>query len=337
MIPGYTTRVTSGGVCVLRWHYSASPHKRPGTPEGDEWLKEESRVYLLGMEDPRWKKEMEIQYSAMGGAFLFPLWEKWRRNGQIVVEPFPPVGYRLFASYDHGWANPACFHVHGMDSDGRFTLGLYEFYADHVPAHLIADIIKGKDVTTQDGRRFRGNPWPSDISFIIADPSIWAEDLPQHNGPNKSTAKIFRECGVPMVPGERGGDATIAEWLHGYFWKDPQAPLLRIACYRNRIEKRPEGKYYSGFGAPMLVWEIGQQRNKEFSAQVALNRNNQEEFVDKDNHAWDSIKYFLKRFPPPDQKKRAEAHPNSFAWWRKQAQRASKGEFQRNATFRIGV
>ena len=37
---------------------------------------------------------------------------------------------------------------------------------------------------------------------------------------------------------------------------------------------------------PKLIWEIGQQRHKEFSAQVAMNKNASEDLVDKDNHAW---------------------------------------------------
>ena len=336
MIPGYTPRITSGGTCVIKWHYSANPHKRPGTVEGDDWIKEESRVYQLGIQDPRWLKEMEIKYGALGGAYLFPLWDKWKKDGNIVIPPFPPVGYRLYGSYDHGWANPAAFHVHGMDSDGVFTMGLYEFYASHVPAHLIADLIKGKDIVTQDGRRFRGCPWFNEISFIIADPSIWAEDLPQHNGPNKSTAKIFRDCGVSFVQGERGGDSTVAEWLNGHFWKDPKVPRLRVACPSEFVEALPKGKEYSGFGAPMLTWEIGQQRNREWSAQVALNRSQPEELVDKDNHAWDGMKYFLRRFPPKPKAARAEATPNTFLWWRKQAKESSGGQSLQR-TFRVGL
>ena len=222
-----------------------------------------------------------------------------------------------------------------MDSDGRFVLGLWSFYASRVPAHLIADLIKGRDIRTDDGRYFPGNPYAQQESFCIADPSIWAEDLTQHNGPNKSTAAIFRECGVSMIQGERGGDKTVAEWLHGHFWKDPANPLLRIACPEKYVQSPPKGHEYAGPGSPMLVWEIGQQRDKEFSAQVALTRNQPEELVDKDNHAWDEMKYFLKRFPPKPAAKKAEGTPNSFLWWKKSIQRDAQGEAMR--TFRIGI
>lgn len=315
-LPGFTTRITSKGIAVRRVHYSADSHKRPGTPNGDLWVKEEARAYPMGTDDPRWQKEMEIKYGALGGSFVFPRWEIWKANGQIVIPPFDPVGYRLYASYDHGYNSPAAFLVHGMNNDGIITT-LWEFYSDHVPAHQIAEIIKGNSVRLQDGRYFHGNPYAGRESFIIADPSIWAEDNPQYNGPNKSTAQIFRDCGVSMIEGERGADVTVAEWLVGHFWKEPLQPLYRIASC---CEK--------------LIWELGKLRHKEFSAQVAMSRNNPEDLVDKDNHAWDALKYFLRRFPPKPKLKMAEKTPNTFQWWRKSVQRQL--DAGQRPTFKVG-
>jgi hypothetical protein len=316
-IPGFDARITTTGIAVRRFHYSADARKRPGTPEGDAWVREEARAYPMGQDDPRWHKEMEIKYGALGGSFLFPRWEQWKAMRTIIIPPFDPVGYRIYGSYDHGYNSPACFLVHGMNSDGIITT-LWEFYADHVPAHQIAEIIKGNPVRTQDGRLFPGNPYAHRESFIVADPSIWAEDNPQHNGPNKSTAAIFRDCGVSFSEGERGGDITVAEWLHGHFWKDPKAPLYRIT---SNCEK--------------LIWELGSLRHKEYSAQVAVSRNVQEELVDKDNHAWDALKYFLRRFPPKPKLKLAEKQPNTFQWWRKSVQRSA--DAGRRPTFKVGI
>ena len=317
-IPGYQSRITSGGIGVLRYHYSADSNKRPGTQLGDSWLREESRAYPMGMDDPRWKKEMEIQYGAMGGQHLFPRWETWKANRYLVIDPYQPVGVRLYGSYDHGSRNPASFHVHAVDGDGIITT-VWEFYAADVPAHQIAAIIRGDAGFDSSGRRFDGCPYPySELAYIVADPSIWNEDKPQLEGPNKSTAKIFRELGVSMIPGERGGDVTVANWLKGWYWKDLDHPLYRITS--NCVK---------------LIWEIGQQRYKEFSAQVALNRDQPDDLIDKDNHAWDDLKYFLKKFPPPASFTQPEAMPNTFAWHRKQAIRAKQG-LQRQ-TYRVGV
>jgi len=316
-IPGYTNRITGGGVGVLRYHYSADSNKRPGTAVGDQWLTEESRAYPMGMEDPRWQKEMEIKYGAMGGQYLFPRWETWKNNGHIVIDPYEPIGCRLYGSYDHGWFNPASFHVHAVDGDGVITT-IWEMYGDHIPVHQIAQIIRGKDGFDESGKRFAGCPY-TDLNFTIADPSIWREDQPQHNGPNKSVAAIFRDCNVSLIPGERGGDITIAEWLMGWFWKDPTSPRYRITST-----------------CPKLIWEIGQQRRKEFSAQVALNRSQPEELVDKNNHAWDDLKYFLKRFPPPLTHRKPELQPNTFGWWKKNMQRAQAGSPMRTYRHMVG-
>jgi hypothetical protein len=318
VIPGYTGRVTPNtGIGVLKYFFYADSSKRPGTELGDKWIAEEAKAYPLKTEDPMWKKEMLIQYGALGGTFLIPKWEQYKVNGHIVIPPYDPVGTRLYGSYDHGFRNPASFLIHSVDGDGIITT-VWEFYGDKVPAHQIANIIRNKAGYGDDGRRYAGSPYSYDsLSYIVADPSIWNEDKPQFNGPNKSTAKIFREMGVSMVPGEAGGDVTLGEWLLGYYWKDPNNPIYRITS-----------------NCTKLIWEIGQQRFKEFSAQVALNRSQPEELVDKDNHAFDALKYLLKRFPPPEAKRKPEANPNSFMWWRKQHQQQKSGI---KRTFRVGA
>jgi hypothetical protein len=306
MIPGLTERLTSGGMPVLRLHYSAAPEKRPGTPEGDVWLAEASSAIAGGVTSPRWRKEMEIEWSALGGTKLFPEWEKWCR-GPIVCDPFIPTGYKLYASYDHGWRNPSSFHIHGVSANEIVTF--WEFYASQVPVHLIAKIILGEPVSTKDGRRFAGNPFAGQQLSIIADPSMWAEDVPMTDEPNKSVAELFRRAGVYMTKGERGGDTMVAEWLHGHYWRDPAQPLYRICST-----------------CPKLIWEIGKLRHKEFSAKVALTRDQPEQFVSKDDHAWDGLKMFLQRFPPKPGTAKAVAPPATFAWWKQVAQKAQRGE-----------
>lgn len=325
-IPGFESRITKGGIYVRRYHHSADARKRPGTVAGDLWIKEESQAYPLGTQDPRWAKEMDIKYGALGGQFIFPQWGLWKQHSKIFLHPFDPVGYKLYGAFDYGFNNPSCYLVVGSNSDDEYVV-LWEFYADHVPSHLIAEIIKGHTVETDDGRQFTGNPFAGREEWMVADPSIWAEDLPQHRGPNKSTAAIFRENGVVFLEGDRGGDTTVANWLLGYFWADPQQPKIRITT-----------------GCTKLIWELGNLRNKELSETVAFKKNNPEELLDKDNHAWDAFKYFIKKFPPPPSVLQQNAPPASFQWWRKLAEPEkhkgfSIGRNQRKRTqrtYRIG-
>jgi hypothetical protein len=320
-IPGLTWRLASGSIPVLRLHYAADPDKRPGTAAGDAWRERATARYAGGIRSARWRKEMEIEYGALGGTRLFPEWELWATQGRIVVPPFDAVGYRLYGSYDHGWTNPASFHVHGVNGDGDIVT-LWEFYADRVPVSAIARLINGEDVHLPTRhpeakieparRRWAGNPYAGRLVFSVADPSMWAEDQPMADQPNKSTAYLFRHAqprGVFFLKGERGGDLTVAEWLLGTFWADPARPRYRVTM-----------------ACPWLIWELGQQRHREVSPQVGLHTNNPEGLVDKDNHAWDDLKMFLQRFPPTPQAPKAEQRAASFMWWRRLAKQAAAGE-----------
>src|SRR3990172_2565029 len=145
-LPGFSYRLADQTVAVLRIHYSAHPQRIPGTIAGEDWKRREAMRYPGGIGSPRWKKEQEIDYGALSGTKLFPNWEQWQANGRIVIEPFVPHGYRLYGSYDHGWRNPAAYHVHGVSPDGDIVT-LWEFYGNYVPAHQIAKMIKGENIS----------------------------------------------------------------------------------------------------------------------------------------------------------------------------------------------
>ncbi len=316
MIPGLSAKVVPGDIPVLRVHYTADPDKRPGTTEGDAWMAQALSGYAGGVKSPRWRREMEIDYGAFGGAKAFPEWDTWR-HGPIVCDPFVPTGYQLYASYDHGWNNPAAFHVHGINGDGAIVT-LWEFYADRVPVSYIAKLIRGQDIALPrrpeckiepHRLRWQGNPYADALRIKIADPSMWAEDQPMKDEPNKSIADLFAREGVFLDRGERGGDQTVISWLLGTFWADPDKPRYRIfnTC-------------------PHLIRELGMQRYKEVSEHQALTHDASEVLVDKNNHAWDGLKMFLQRFPPSPTTAKPPEKPATFLWWRKQAINAKKGE-----------
>jgi len=317
-IPGLSYAIVSGTIPLLRVHYSADPAKRPGTVEGDAWREQAAKRYPGGVTSARWRKEMEIEYRALGGTKAIPQWETWKTNGRIVVDRLPGAEhFRLYASYDHGWTNPAAFHVHGINGEGKkFTL--WEFYADRVPLSYIAKIMRGETVRLprRDDARidperlvFPGNPYAGKHAAAIADPSLWAEDQPMKDEPNKSVAELFAREGIYLDKGERGGDLMVLEWLLGEFWADPLDP-----------------KYVITAACPHLIWELGEQRFKTLSAQVAMHANEPEVLVDKHNHAWDGLKMWLKRFPPAMATPKPAATPGNFAWWRRVAQKSRRGE-----------
>lgn len=316
MLDGLSTRITSGGIPVLTIHYSADEAKRPGTPAGDAWLEAALMGYPGGLANPRWQKEMEIKYGAMGGVKLFPQWDQWKRNGAIVIPRLHLRGYQLYGSYDHGWRHPGCYLVHGINSDGCIITA-WEMYGAHIPYQLWCKAIKGEDVLVHPcggechsaARVFPGNPYAGEEILRVADPSIWSEDQQQKDGTMRSLARLFRSEGVFLTEAQRGMDTTVAEWFHGHWWADPLKPLWRITE-----------------NCGNLIREIGLQRHKELGERTALSRSQPEELVDKDNDAFDSLKYFAQRFPPAPQEKKMSTQPNSFAWWQQQAKRAKEGK-----------
>ncbi len=306
---GFKVRITKSGIPVLRLHHTADPDKRPGTPEGDLWLDRTSAGYPGGTRGPRWRKEMDIDYGALGGTKVFPDMEKYISDGVIIIPSFAPEGGKIYGSYDHGWRHAASYHLHSINYDGDIVT-FWEFYGERVTVSEIAKIINGQSITTSEGKRFEGSPYAGREVFKIADPQIWAEDQQMSDNPMKSISHLFETAYPPVYfePGDRGGDTTVIEWIMGYFWKDPKKPKWRITKT-----------------CPKLIWELGKLRHREFSSRVALNREQPEQLVDKDNHAWDDVKMFLKRFPPTPSEMQAAKKPGSFDWWKKQAQNVEEG------------
>ena len=111
---GIHSGISSEGIKVIRIHYSADPEKDPDTERGAKWLKTELQGYR-GKTDPRWRKEMEIDFEAHGGQLLFPYLLEHQQK--IFVKPQGVEGLRLTAGLDYGTRNPSAFEVLGADYD----------------------------------------------------------------------------------------------------------------------------------------------------------------------------------------------------------------------------
>lgn len=299
-------RITKGGLPVVKLHYAADAEKNPSNSVGRAWLMSALQGYNGGIEDPKWLKEMEIKYGAGAGGKIFPQWQEWQKDSNIFIDGVVDLaGARLYGSYDHGYANPACYLVHAIHPDSmRQTI--WEFYADGVPVPKIAEIIKGVTVTLDDGRTFEGNPYAGKEVFRICDPEIMRETQVMAQGPNKSVAWMFSQNGVHFMGGTKGDDGTVASWLTGNLWLDPHSPGYQIhRCCRN------------------LIWELGLLQRKSLTSLQARTRNQPEQLLDKDNHAWDALKYWLKRFPVGVPLSAAPQKEADFDWWKNLKDRSS--------------
>ena len=303
-----TSRVTSGGLGVVRLHYAADEDKDPSTEVGKEWLRKQLQGYPGGLKNHDWLREMEIQYNAGGGDRVFMFWDEWKKDSNIIIPDMPDIsGATLYGSYDHGFVNAAAYLVHAVHPPSkRYPEGMkqtvWEFYANKVPIHYIARIINGDSVTLPDGRDFEGNPYAGQEVTQIADPEIDRRTQSNATGDNKRVIELFRSEGVYFTKGERGDDLTVVNYLLGTLFNDPSKPLYQIC----------EGCRY-------LIWELGKLERAKFSPQMSVKVNQKESLVDKDNHAFDALKYFLKRFPYENEKReKQKKSDNTFDWWKAQ-------------------
>lgn len=315
MKEGMFSRVTTGGLGVIRLHYAADDEKDPSTPDGAEWLRKQLQGYPGGLRNHDWLREMEIEYSAGGGDRVFPFWADWQRESQIFIDPEPDISNAtLYGSYDHGFVNAACYLVHAVyPASPAHPKGLkrtiWEFYANKVAISFIARIILGEEsVMLPDGRIFDGNPYAGKEIIKIADPEIDRRTQSNATGDNKRVIELFAAEGVHFNKGERGDDLTVVNYLIGTLFAKPNDPSYQIT--RN---------------CRYLIWELGKLERAKLSAQMSAKVNQKEGLVDKDNHGWDALKYFLKTFPYKTEKPEEQVtSPNSFSWWMSQTNKAPK-------------
>jgi hypothetical protein len=271
-IKGVQTGISAEGIKAVRIHYSADPDKDPSNPVGAAWLKKELQGYR-GETDPRWRKEMMIDFDAHGGQLLFPY--MLGNQDQLFIKPHSVEGLQLIAGLDYGTRNPSAFEVLAINYDNDINIA-YEYY----------EAPKKSNETDDDFRKRKGHkvlcaaikqcPYFQGLT-ILADPSLWNKT--QESADSKglmSIADLFLQEGVKLSPGQRGRDFACYEHIDKNLWKEPAKPKLTISQT-----------------CPWLWWEMQRLRFSDYSATTQVNQNLQEKIVDKDNHAWDAVKYAM--------------------------------------------
>ncbi len=264
----------SGFHCV-RVHYSADADKDPDTEKGRAWVENELKGIPGGISSAQWRTEYEVDWDAAGGELCFPQLEMFK--SRIVVPPFEvPETWSLYGSFDYGHRSPSCFTVYGLDHDGDIWT-VWEYYKSGQGFRQIAKAI-------------RACPLFGRLNYLpIADPSIWAKTQQVDEGNElKSIAQLFfdlpQDERVVFAPGKAGGDITVAEKINGDLWnyealKAGKTPRFRIFA-----------------NCPMQIWELSKLRYADWSGSMQEQRNLKESIVDKDNHSFDTLKYFLIQF-----------------------------------------
>lgn len=285
---------SSSGFHCMKVLYNCDPEK-----DSDELAK----GYPGGKNSAAYRQEILIDWDAAGGELVFPQFELYRER--IVRKPFTvPESWSLYAAFDYGHRNPSSFHVYAIDHDSDIWV-VWEYYRSGQGFRQIA-------------KEIRACPHYDRLAYpAIADPSIWARTQQMQSDDNevKSIAQLFFELPeqdrIVFAPGKRGGDITVAEKINGDMWNE------------ERLKKGDEPRIKIFATCPMMIWELSKLRYKDWSGSMQEQRNLQESIVDKDNHSYDDLRYFLTMFfmapAAPKEEKLAKLKaedPVSYQEWR---------------------
>lgn len=274
---------TQHGVKVVMLHYSACHDL--DTEEGQTWLRKQlAKGYVGGMTGDAWQQEMEMRFSVSGGERVFPDWiDKYLPS--VSCEPFEiEEHWPIYAGYDYGTYSPFAFVAVAWKSENEF----YQF--DEI-------YLKGKSVGEQ-AELIRSRPYYARIQGIIGDPAIWHRN---QNALNLQGSPVLRSVGgmfqddygidIERGRNDEGVDITFRNWLLSTAWKNLDEPQFRIfSTCTNTLR------------------EFRKLRRKEWATPGVAERNEAPEgILNKENHAWDALKYLLlsrqgespESLPPP--------------------------------------
>ena len=270
---GIQTGLSVEGCRVVRIHYSADRAKDPDSVEGKAWMDRELQGYR-GVTDPRWQKEMEVDFDAQGGQLLFPY--LLDNQDTLFIVPYAVQGTRLIAGLDYGVRNPSAFEVLSIDSDGEIHV-LWEYYEEPKKSGESDDAFRARKGHKNLCAGIKSCPYYDENLEIYADPSMWNKSQESMDSKGlMSIADLFKTEGVELTRGQRGRDFACYEHIDKNLWFDPKNPLLTISKE-----------------CPWLWYELQKLRFAEYSAGTQVNQNLQEKIVDRDNHAFDAIKYAI--------------------------------------------
>lgn len=272
-LKGVQVGISPEGIKMIRIHYSADSAKDSDTETGRQWLDRELQGYQ-GKTDPRWRKEMEIDFDAHGGQLLFPYLLEYQ--DQIFVQPYEVQGLRLIAGLDYGTRNPSAFELLAQDGDNNIQT-IWEYYEPPKKHDEPDDVFRARKGYKALSEGIKSCPYYNDNLRIVADPSLWNKTQEARDAKGlMSIADLMAEQGIILTPGQPGRDFACYEQLNSNLWQDPGNPSFTIfQC------------------CSWLWWELQRLRFADFSGATQINQNLKEKIVDKDNHGWDATKYAL--------------------------------------------
>ena len=189
---GLSKKYTPMGFCIARLHYTADPLK--STPEWKAGAKK-------GLNEDKWRKEYEIDFTALGGQKVYPELDEWVKTNYIA--PFEiPKHWKRYAGLDPGVRNPTSCHFYAIDENGN-VYAYWELYEKEVHYKDLARILKDQEDFEKIKRA------------IFADP-ITATKVHHTKFGIKSFKQLLDEEGVFVISGNRdryAGAEKVREYI----------------------------------------------------------------------------------------------------------------------------
>lgn len=251
------------GYTVAAVHFSADPEKN-----SIEWFQDATRNLTQDKID----QEYHISFESKAGKRVFPY---------LAMNPkrwlVPPREIRknetIIASLDFGSRNPTSILLHAVDHRGRFHT-FSEFYKPSTPSEI--------------ARWLKNHPmWPK-VLKVVADPSIFNSN--QHDiegGQIKSIADLLEDSGIYNL--EKGENDRLAGLQR----------VKEMLRYQDAQQLEPYATISTD--CPKLWWELCGLTYKENTDRQRLTKNEDEDVVKKDDHAYDSWRYGLMSWNTPSE------------------------------------
>jgi hypothetical protein len=286
---------------VARVHYTSDPARR------GRW-KYENAPAFGGLRSWRWRKEQEIDWEAMAGRLVFPMFD------ELVHVPNPrdiPESWPRWVLIDPGWTNPTSILWVAVDTDAKINsegfLPVHVYREFHQARRNSQDIAR----VAHDGSlgvNADGAEYLEQIEEVLIDPGSKQEhqSAASPEKSDESAETVFEQIqaqldamlwSVPLTPGNNHKQESITELVQrlGNFWVDHQGMALYDSEDKYRLPT--EGEILEGASevTPTIfihancvntIREVRGYRWADWaSAEVREKRNDPEKPVDKDDHS----------------------------------------------------
>lgn len=231
--------------------------------------KEDRDFYMMGMSKEERMIREEGSFVAKTG-LVFP---NFAIDVHVLSEPImPPKNWAWYTSVDHGWNNPTAWLWHAVAPDGRI-LTFAEHYQSRMTVGEHATVVKDREAA-----------WGKMADIRTGDPAMRQKSGITGTSVLQEYANNAVHIGVEGIP------------------QDPAIGIEKMQAY---FKARPDSPW--GEGKPFwmispncvnLIRELKKLRWASFdSAKKAHDSNKQEVVHKRDDHAFDSSKYFATLMP----------------------------------------